>query len=423
MNSLNAGRGTEKYITKAVLEKISGKEFKKFSPQDRHKIIKKIVSDIADSEKILLTVPELSELADKINEDGFGLGPISMLINDPEITEIMINDHDEVYIEEKGTIRRIQMKFRDSSHIRNLVDKILGPLGLRVDESHPMVDARLDDGSRINVVLSPVSLKDIVVTIRKFKEDMVSMESLISEGTIDKRIRDFLAHCVKNKANFLVSGGTGTGKTTLLNILSGFIPDNERIITIEETLELKFRHENLVRMETRPPNMEGSGEISIRDLVRNSLRMRPDRIIVGEIRGPEAIDVLQAMNTGHSGSMTTIHANSPKDVITRLETMILLSGYNLDPLTAQRIIATSIDMIIQLKKEVDGSRVLSRISEVISLEGGPGGKRVLEIKDIAVFDPESNGAVNIDLNKKQNRKTGNRWVFADRTPVFLEEKR
>jgi len=208
MNSLNAGGGSEKYIIKKVLEKISGKDVKKFSPPDRHKIIEKIVGDIADGEKILLTAPELSKLAGKINEDGFGLGPISILINDPGITEIMINDHDEVYIEENGIIEKIQMKFRDSSHIRNLVDKILGPLGLRVDESHPMVDARLDDGSRINVVLSPVSLKDIVVTIRKFKEDMVSMESLISEGTMDKGIGDFLARCVQNKVNILISGGT-----------------------------------------------------------------------------------------------------------------------------------------------------------------------------------------------------------------------
>ncbi len=423
MNSLNAGGGSEKYIIKKVLEKISGKDFKKFSPPDRHKIIEKIVGDIADGEKILLTAPELSKLAGKINEDGFGLGPISMLINDPCITEIMINDHEEVYIEENGIIKKIQMKFRDSSHIRNLVDKILGPLGLRVDESHPMVDARLDDGSRINVVLSPVSLKDIVVTIRKFKEDMVNMESLISEGTMDKGIGDFLARCVQNKVNILVSGGTGTGKTTLLNILSGFLPDNERIITIEETLELKFKHENLVRMETRPPNMEGSGEISIRDLVRNSLRMRPDRIIVGEIRGPEAIDVLQAMNTGHSGSMTTIHANTPKDVITRLETMILLSGYNLDPSTAQRIIATSVDMIIQLKKTIDGNRVLSRISEVIYREGEPGERMILKIRDIAVLDPGISTDAGIDPKKMHKRKAGKRWIFTDCKPGFLEEKR
>jgi pilus assembly protein CpaF len=423
MNSVNAGGGMEKLIIKEVLEKISGKDFQKFSSVDRHRIIEKIIGDIADGEKILLTDAQLSKLAGKINEDGFGLGPISMLIGDPQITEIMINGPDEVYIEENGIIKRIQMKFAGSSHIRNIVDKILGPLGLRVDESHPMVDARLGDGSRINVIINPITPKDIVVTIRKFKEDMVNMESLVSEGTMDKKIGDFLAHCVKNKVNILIGGGTGTGKTTLLNILSGFLPISERIITIEETLELRFKHENLVRMETRPSNMEGSGEISIRDLVRNSLRMRPDRIIVGEIRGPEAVDVLQAMNTGHSGSMTTIHANTPKDMITRLETMILLSGYNLDPATAQRIIATSVDMIIQLKKTIDGSRVLSGISEVICRDGGGGEKMILETRDIAVLDPGINRKAGIDSKNTRKGKDVNRWIFTDSAPGFLEEAR
>jgi len=423
MNLLSNGGETEKYIIKKVFEKISGKDFKKFSAPDRQKVIEKIVSDIADMEKILLTAPELSKLSGKINEDGFGLGPISLLMSDPEITEVMINDYDEVYIEKKGKIEKIQLKFRDSSHIRNLTDKILGPLGLRVDESHPMVDARLKDGSRINIVLSPVSLKDIVVTIRKFKEDIVDTERLISEGTIDRRIGDFLAKCVQRKANILVGGGTGTGKTTLLNILSGFLPESERIITIEETMELRFTHKNLVRMETRPPNMEGNGEISIRDLVRNSLRMRPDRIIVGEIRGVEAIDVLQVMNTGHSGSMTTIHANSPKDVITRLETMLLLSGNNLDPSTAQRIIATSIDLIIQLKKTGDGNRILSKISEVIYQKRGSGRELKLEIKDIAVLDEGKDTETAVDCKRAGSEKMKNQWVFCDHIPVFLEEKR
>ena len=423
MNTVNNGSETEKYIIKKVFEKISGKDFKKFSAPDRQKVIEKIVSDIADMEKILLTARELSKLSGKINEDGFGLGPISLLMSDPEITEVMINDHDEVYIEKNGKIEKIQLKFRDSSHIRNLIDKILGPLGLRVDESHPMVDARLKDGSRINIVLSPVCLKDIVVTIRKFKEDIVDTERLIDEGTIDRRIGDFLAECVQRKANILVSGGTGTGKTTLLNILSGFLPKSERIITIEETMELKFTHKNLVRMETRPPNMEGNGEISIRDLVRNSLRMRPDRIIVGEIRGVEAIDVLQAMNTGHSGSMTTIHANSPKDVITRLETMLLLSGNNLDPSTAQRIIATSIDLVIQLKKTGGGDRILSKISEVIHQERGPGREIKLETRDIAVLDGGKDSESAVDCKKAGNEKIKNQWVFCDHIPVFLEERR
>jgi len=407
MNPVNNSSETEKYITKKVFENISGKDFKKFSAIDRQKVIEKIVGDIADTGKILLTTRELSMLSGKINEDGFGLGPISLLMSDPEITEVMINDHDEVYIEKKGKIKKIQMKFRDSRHIRNLVDKILGPLGLRVDESHPMVDARLKDGSRINIVLSPVSLKDIVVTIRKFKKDIVDTERLIKEGTVDRKVGDYLAKCVRNKANILIAGGTGVGKTTLLNILSGFLPENERIITIEEIMELRFTHKNLVRMETRPPNMEGNGEISIRDLVRNSLRMRPDRIIVGEIRGVEAIDVLQAMNTGHSGSMTTIHANSPKDVMMRLETMLLLSGNNLDPSTSQRIIATSIDIIIQLKKTIDGNRVLSKISEVLHHKSGRGKEMKLEIRDIAVLD----------------EGTENHWIFYDYIPAFLEEKR
>lgn len=423
MNLQNNGSETEKYIIKKVFEKISGKDFKKFSTADRQKVIEKIVSDIADMEKILLTAPELSKLSGKINEDGFGLGPISLLMSDPEITEVMINDYDEVYIEKKGKIKKIQLKFRDSSHIRNLTDKILGPLGLRVDESHPMVDARLKDGSRINIVLSPVSLKDIVVTIRKFKEDIVDTERLIREGTIDRRIGEFLAKCVQRKANILVGGGTGTGKTTLLNILSGFLPESERIITIEETMELKFTHKNLVRMETRPPNMEGNGEISIRDLVRNSLRMRPDRIIVGEIRGVEAIDVLQVMNTGHSGSMTTIHANSPEDVITRLETMLLLSGNNLDPSTAQRIIATSIDLIIQLKKTGDGNRILSKISEVIHQKRGSGRELKLEIRDIAVLDEGKDTETAVDCKRAGNEKMKNQWVFCDHVPAFLEEKR
>ncbi len=407
MNPVNNSSETEKYIIKKVFDNISGKDLEKFSATDRQKVIEKIVGDIADTEKILLTSPELSMLSGKINEDGFGLGPISLLMSDPEITEIMINDHDEVYIEKRGKIKKIQMKFRDNRHIRNLVDKILGPLGLRVDESHPMVDARLKDGSRINIVLSPVSLKDIVVTIRKFKKDIVDIERLIKEGTADRKVGDFLAKCVQNKANILIAGGTGVGKTTLLNILSGFLPESERIITIEEIMELRFAHKNLVRMETRPPNMEGNGEISIRDLVRNSLRMRPDRIIVGEIRGVEAIDVLQAMNTGHSGSMTTIHANSPKDVIMRLETMLLLSGNNLDPSTSQRMIATSIDIIIQLKKVVDGNRVISKISEVLHHKRGQGKEMRLEIRDIAVLD----------------EGIKNQWIFYDHIPAFLEEKR
>lgn len=384
MNINSVDTDIEKRIRQKLYEKIQGKEFLQFPIADRQEVLEKIIGDIADGENILLSGDELQTMTLKFDEDGFDLGPISILMRDPLVTEIMINDFDEVYIEKEGRLLRQKVEFRDSRHIKNIVDKILGPLGLRVDESHPMADARLKDGSRINVVLNPVSINDIVVTIRKFKDDMKNMEQLVEAGSLSHEIGQFLIACVQKKVNTLVSGGTGTGKTTLLNILSEVLPESERIITIEETLELRFTHKNLVRLEARTANIEGKGKIIIRDLIRNSLRMRPDRIIVGEIRGCEAVDVLQAMNTGHSGSMTTIHANSPGDAITRLETMILLSGYNIDPLTAERIIATSLNIIVHLRKTDDGKRMIDRISEVIYRQNVSGkGDPILCIKDIA----------------------------------------
>lgn len=385
MNINSIDTDIEKRIRQKLYEKIQGKKFLQFPIADRQGVLEKIIGDIADGENMLLSRDELQAMTLKFDEDGFDLGPISILMRDPMVTEIMINDFNEIYIEKEGRLLRQKIEFRDSRHIRNIVDKILGPLGLRVDESHPMADARLEDGSRINVVLNPVSINDIVVTIRKFKDDMKNMKQLVEAGSLSYEIGQFLMSCVQKKVNILVSGGTSTGKSTLLNILSQFLPESERIITIEETLELRFTHKNLVRLEARTANIEGKGEIIIRDLVRNSLRMRPDRIIVGEIRGCEVVDVLQAMNTGHSGSMTTIHANSPGDAITRLETMILLSGYNIDPLTAERIIATSLNIIVHLKKTDDGKRIIDRISEIIYRKSASGkGSPAICIKDIAV---------------------------------------
>jgi len=383
----------EKRIRQKLYEKIQGKEFLQFPIADRQKVLEKIIGDIADDENLLLSAGELRTMMLKFDEDGFDLGPVSILMRDPLVTEIMINDFDEVYIEKDGKLLKQNIRFRDSRHIKNIVDKILGPLGLRIDESHPMADARLEDGSRINIVLSPVSINDIVVTIRKFKDDMKNMDQLIKAGSMSHEVGQFLISCVQKKINILISGGTGTGKTTLLNVLSQFLSESERIITIEETLELRFTHKNLIRLEARTANIEGGGEISIRDLVRNSLRMRPDRLIVGEIRGCEAVDVLQAMNTGHSGSMTTIHANSPGDAITRLETMILLSGYNIDPLTAERIIATSLDLIVHLKKTDSGERRVEHISEIVYRQKAAGKSgSVLYIKDItAAGKSGSNG--------------------------------
>lgn len=377
----------ESRIRKELFNRIQGKDFMQFPLPDRRRIIEKLIRDIADSRNMVLPDNEFHAMALKLDEDSFDMGPISILLRDPAVTEIMINDFDEVYIEKEGGIIRESIEFKDSRHIKNIIEKILGPLGLRVDESNPMVDARLGDGSRINVVISPVSKNDIVVTIRKFADDMKSMGQLIQAGSLSKEMAQFLSDCVRRKINILISGGTNTGKTTLLNLLSESIAESERIITIEETMELKFIHHNLVRLEARPPNIEGRGEITIRDLVRNSLRMRPDRIIVGEMRGSEAVDVLQAMNTGHSGSMTTIHANSPLDAITRLETMLLLSGYNIRSLTAERIIATSLDMIVHLKKTKNGRRIIDRVSEILNKGGNKEEvKRILGIRDIAVVE-------------------------------------
>jgi pilus assembly protein CpaF len=386
--------GVEDRIRKELFSRIQGKDFLQFPLPDRRRVIQKIIKDIADTNNIVLPDQELNTMAKRIDEDSFDVGPISYLLKDPAVTEIMINDFERVYIEKEGMITRESVGFKDNRHIKNIVEKILGPLGLRVDESNPMVDARLDDGSRINVVISPVSKNDIVVTIRKFKDDMKSMDQLIQADSLSRDMAEFLSDCVRRKINILVSGGTGTGKTTLLNLLSASIDEEERIVTVEETLELRFDHKNLVRLEARPPNIEGRGEVAIRDLVRNSLRMRPGRIIVGEIRGSEAVDVLQAMNTGHSGSMTTIHANSPLDAITRLETMLLISGHSISPFTAERIIATSLDMIVHLEKTGNGQRVVHRVSEVLYRTGvKKEGERIIRIEDIAITEDQGSAAV------------------------------
>ncbi len=385
MTSIEDNEAVEKIVRQKLFNKIQGKDFIKLPEADRREIIRKMISDIVDDEDIILPSNELDIMANKFEQDSFDLGPISILMRDPSVTEIMINDFDEIYIEKEGRLLKHDIEFRDSRHIRNIVDKILGPLGLKIDESNPMVDARLEDGSRINVVVSPVCTKDIIVTIRKFKSDLMTMNQLIESGSLSYEVSEFLSECVARKANIIISGGTGTGKTTLLNILSDFLPEYERIVTIEETLELKLKHRNTVRLEARTENIEGKGRISIRDLVRNALRMRPDRIIIGEIRGSEAVDVLQAMNTGHRGSMTTIHANSPEDVITRLETMILLSGYNIDPVTAKRIIATSLNIIVHLRKTGNGVRIIERISRVTNNKNVNGiDHSLLDIKDISI---------------------------------------
>jgi pilus assembly protein CpaF len=324
----------------------------------------------------------VSDMADEI----LGFGPIEPLLRDPTVTEVMVNRPDQVYCERFGKIELTDISFRDLDHIRHVIDKIVTPLGRRVDESSPMVDARLPDGSRVNAIIQPLSLNGPVLTIRKFSVDPYTVEDLIGFGSMTQGMAAFLAACVKIKLNCIVSGGTGSGKTTLLNVLSSFIPEGERIVTIEDAAELKLHQSHVVRLESRPPNIEGKGEVKIRDLVRNSLRMRPDRIIVGEVRGGEALDMLQAMNTGHEGSISTVHSNSPRDALSRLETMVMMSGMDLPSRAIREQVASAIHIIIQIGRLSDGSRKVVSVSEVQGMEGN-----VIVLQDLFTYQQKGVG--------------------------------
>lgn len=318
----------------------------------------------------------VSDMADEI----LGYGPIEPLLRDPTVTEVMVNRPDQVYCERFGKLELTDVQFRDFDHIRHVVDKIVTPLGRRVDESSPMVDARLPDGSRVNAIIPPLSLNGPVLTIRKFSVDPYTVEDLIGFGTITQGMAAFLAACVKVKLNILVSGGSGAGKTTLLNVLSSFIPENERVVTVEDAAELKLHQPHVVRLESRPPNIEGRGEVKIRDLVRNCLRMRPDRIVVGEVRGAECLDMLQAMNTGHEGSISTVHANTPRDALARMETMVMMAGMDLPSRAIREQVASAIHLIVQIGRLTDGSRKVVSISEVQGMEGN-----VIVLQDLFTF--------------------------------------
>jgi pilus assembly protein CpaF len=309
------------------------------------------------------------ELVDAVADEVLGLGPIESLIVDPSVSEVMVNGDDQVFYEKEGRLYLSSVRFRDDAHIMRIIERIVAPLGRRVDESSPMVDARLPDGSRVNVIIPPVAPKSPTITIRKFRADKMTIEDLIETGTVARDLAEFLRACVQVRVNILVSGGTGTGKTTLLNALSSFIPDTERIVTIEDPTELRLQQGHVVSLEARPASLEGKGEVTQRDLVRNSLRMRPDRIIVGEVRGPEAFDMMQAMNTGHEGSLGTVHANSPRDGLARVENMILMAGLDLPMRAIREQISSAIHMILQIARLADGSRRVTHVSEITGMEG------------------------------------------------------
>lgn len=332
--------------------------------------IERLISQFMTEEKVIISRRDKETLLTRLIDESVGFGPLEPLLQDEDITEILINGHDQVYIEKRGRLQLTDLQFRDEAHVRHIIDRVVAPLGRRIDESSPMVDARLKDGSRVNAVIPPVSLNGTLISIRKFKPDPYKITDLIEFESLNEQMSTFIKAAVHSKLSILISGGTGSGKTTLLNALARFIPHGERVVTIEDSAELKLARPNVVGLEARPANVEGTGEITIRQLVRNALRMRPDRIIVGEVRGSEAFDMLQAMNTGHEGSLTTVHANSPLDALKRVEGMVIMAGMDLPPKIIREYITGALDLIVQGTRLPDGQRKLVSISEIVSKPNG-----------------------------------------------------
>ena len=354
---------------------------KRLSEDDLRRRVQEQLQAALAQERAPLSAADKSQLIQDVSDDILGYGPIDRLLKDESITEVMVNGPEQVFVEQDGRITKSDATFVDDTHLRRIIDKIVGQIGRRIDEATPMVDARLPDGSRVNAVIPPLSIGGPFLTIRKFSTDPFQVDDLIRFGTLNAASARFLQACIVGRLNCIVSGGTGTGKTTTLNVLSSFIPTDELIVTIEDAKELQLHQEHVLAMETRPPNIEGKGHISIRDLVRNSLRMRPDRVVVGECRGGEALDMLQAMNTGHDGSLTTVHSNSPRDTLSRIETMTLMAGYDLPVRAIREQMASAIDVIVHLMRLRDGTRRVTHVTEVQGMEGD-----VITLQDIFLFD-------------------------------------
>lgn len=379
-------------------------------PQEIFSEIRPAVERQLAEENILFNDDEIRALVMEIVNELKGFGPLEPLLQDATVSDILCNSYRQVYVERFGLLEKTSVRFRDDDHLMTIIDRIVSRIGRRIDESSPMVDARLPDGSRVNAIIPPLAIDGPSLSIRRFAVHPLHVKDLVRNQTLTDAIAKLLQGCVKARLNILISGGTGAGKTTLLNVLSSFIPDNERIITIEDSAELQMRQEHVVRLETRPPNIEGLGTVNQRDLVRNSLRMRPDRIVIGEVRGAEAFDMLQAMNTGHEGSLGTIHANTPRDSLTRMESMILTTGFNLPQNAMRFMLSSALDMIIQISRFPDGTRKIKSITEVVGMEG-----EIITLQDIFIFDKKG-----IDPNGKvigQFKATGIRPKFAEKLEV------
>ncbi len=416
------GRSEEYYDVKttvfnALIDTIDLTQLSKLDPDAAREEIRDIVSEIVAIKNVVMSIAEQEDLLEDICNDVLGYGPLEPLLARDDIADIMVNGCETTYIEVNGKVEKAPVRFADNAQLMNICQRIVSQVGRRVDESSPICDARLPDGSRVNVIAPPLAIDGPTLTIRKFKRDRLTLDHLVKLGSITPEGKTLLAIMGRVRCNIVISGGTGSGKTTLLNCMTGYIDHNERIITCEDSAELQLQQPHVVRLETRPPNLEGEGEVTMRDLVKNCLRMRPDRIIVGEARGPEAFDLLQAMNTGHDGSMSTIHSNSPRECIFRLESMILMGGYNLPAKTIREMIASSVDVIIQAQRIRDGSRKITHITEVIGMEG-----EVVTLQDLYVYEilgEDANGRV-----IGRHRTTGIvRPNFWDKARYFGEEKR
>jgi pilus assembly protein CpaF len=398
-------------LHRAIVSRLDLTKLSALPPERVHSEVSRLAEGLLQAENLPLSTVERDRLVSEVNHELFGLGPLEPLLADPTISDILVNSYSSIYIERRGKLEKTAISFKDDEHLRRVIERIVSTVGRRIDEAQPMVDARLPDGSRVNAIIPPLALDGPVLSIRRFGAEPLRMSALIENGALTKEIAILFEMCVRARLNIIISGGTGAGKTTLLNALSAYIPADERIVTIEDSAELQMQQPHVVRLETRPPNIEGKGEVTQRDLVRNTLRMRPDRIVIGEVRGGEAIDMLQAMNTGHDGSLTTIHANTTRDALGRLETMVQMTGMRLSDRAMRQQIASAVNLVIQVARLTDGTRRIVSISEITGMEG-----ETIVMQEIFQF--ERTGVDSTGKVIGRFRSTGIRPRFAERLQQY-----